>query len=95
MLPASRTDSEGFAIPTFDIVPSDVEGFMDELWAFQSLFHDCFTRRESLVHFFDSMVGQYSALERTSIEPMALHVEGVMCQHFSGHRTSLVFKACS
>jgi hypothetical protein len=36
MLPVCRTEGEGFAIPTFDVVPSDVEGFMDELWEFQS-----------------------------------------------------------
>jgi SRSO17 transposase len=76
MLPACRTDDEGFAIPTFDVVPSAVTGFMDELWEFQSIFHDCFTRREPRAHFFDYMVGQYSALARKSIEPMALHVEG-------------------
>src|SRR5919199_4221580 len=76
MLPACRTGGEGFAIPTFDLVPSDVEGFMEELWAFQSTFHDCFARSEPRAHFFDSMVGQCSKLERKSIEPMALEVEG-------------------
>jgi len=76
MLPACRTTGEGFAIPTFDVVPSDVEGFMEELWEFQSIFHDCFTRSEPRVHFFDYMVGQFSKLERKSIEPMALQVEG-------------------
>src|SRR5499427_4394793 len=76
MLPACRTGGEGFAIPTFDLVPSDVEGFMEELWAFQSAFHDCFARSEPRAHFFDYMVGQFSALERKSIEPMALQVEG-------------------
>jgi hypothetical protein len=25
MLPACRTDGEGFTIPTFDLIPSDVE----------------------------------------------------------------------
>ena len=74
MLPACRTEGEGFSIPTFDLVPSDVEGFMDELWAFQSAFHNCFTRSEPRAHFFDYMVGQLSQLERKSIEPMALHV---------------------
>jgi SRSO17 transposase len=49
---------------------------MDELWAFQSAFHDCFTRSEPRAHFFDYMVGQFSPLARKSIEPMALHVEG-------------------
>jgi hypothetical protein len=76
MLPACRTGGEGFAIPTFDLVPSDVEGFMEELWAFQSAFHDCFARSEPRAHFFDYMVGQFSKLERKSIEPMALQVEG-------------------
>jgi SRSO17 transposase len=76
MLPACRTTGEGFAIPTFDVVPSDVEGFMEELWEFQATFHDCFTRSEPRVHFFDYMVGQFSKLERKSIEPMALQVEG-------------------
>ena len=76
MLPACRSDGEGFAIPMFDVVPSDVEGFMEELWGFQSAFHDCFARSEPRAHFFDYMVGQFSKLERKSIEPMALQVEG-------------------
>jgi hypothetical protein len=36
MLPACRTEGDGFAIPTFEVFPSDVEGFMDELRTFQS-----------------------------------------------------------
>jgi SRSO17 transposase len=76
MLPACRTEGEGFSIPTFDVVPSDVEGFMDELWEFQSAFHDCFVRSEPRAHFLDYLVGQFSHLERKSIAPMALQVEG-------------------
>jgi SRSO17 transposase len=76
MLPACRTTDEGFSIPTFDVMPSDVEGFMDELQAFQSAFHDCFVRSEPRAHFFDYMVGQFSKLERKSIEPMAQQVQG-------------------
>jgi SRSO17 transposase len=76
MLPACRTGGEGFAIPTFALVPSDVEGFMEELWAFQSIFHAGFARSEPRAHFFDDMVGQCSKLERKSIEPMALQGEG-------------------
>jgi len=71
-----RTDGDAFTIPTFDIVPRDVEGFMDELWEFQSALHDCFTRSEPRAHFCDYMVGQCSKLARKSIEPMALQVEG-------------------
>ena len=76
MLPACRTAGEAFAVPTFDLVRSDVEGFMEKLWEFQAAFHDCFTRSEPRAHFFDYMVGQLSPLERKSIEPMALQGEG-------------------
>src|SRR5262245_4686223 len=76
MLPACRTDDAGFTIPMFDVVSSDVEGFMDELWEFQAAFHHCFARSEPRTHFFDYMVGQFSQLERQSIEPIALRVEG-------------------
>jgi len=76
MLPACRTASAGFAIPTFDLIPPDVEGFLEELWEFRSNFHDCFPRSETRVHFFDYMVGQLSPLERKSIGPMALRVKG-------------------
>ena len=76
MLPACRAADEGFTIPHFEVVPSDVTGFMEELWEFQSTFHDCFARSEPRAHFFDYMVGQFSKLERKSIEPMALQVEG-------------------
>lgn len=53
MLPACRTASEGFAIPTFDLTPPDVEGLREALWEFQSNFHDCFPRSETRAHFFD------------------------------------------
>jgi SRSO17 transposase len=76
MLPVCRTEGEGFAMPTFDVVPNDVEGFMDELQEFQSAFHDGFARSEPRAHFFDYMIGQCSHLERKAIEPMALRVEG-------------------
>jgi len=76
MLPRCRTAGEPFVIPPFDVQVSDVEGFMDELQAFQSVFHDCFARSETRAHFWDYMVGQYSPLARKSIEPIALAGEG-------------------
>jgi SRSO17 transposase len=76
MLPACRTEGDEFAIPTFDLTPSDVAGFIDELQEFQGLLHDCFPRSESRAHFFDSMVGQLRPLERKSIEPIALQLPG-------------------
>src|SRR5262247_4409890 len=76
MLPRCRTADEPFVIPPFDVQVSDVEGFMDELQEFQSIFHDCFARSEARAHFLDYMVGQYSPLARNSMEPMAQAVEG-------------------
>ena len=76
MLPACRTEGEGFSLPTFDLVPSEVEGFLEELWEFQSTFHACLARSEPRTHFFDSMVGPCRQLERKSIAPIALGVEG-------------------
>ena len=97
MLPACRTAGEGFAIPTFDVMPRDVEGFMGELQEFKSAFHDCFARSEPRTHFFDYMVGQYSKLERKSIEPMALHVdEGLFagCSGLSVRSTGMRSRCC-
>ena len=97
MLPDCRTPDATFAIPTFDVTPSDVEGFVEELWEFQSVFHDCFARSESRVHFFDYMVGQLSQLERKSIEPMALHVdEGLFagCSGLSVRSTGMRSRCC-
>jgi SRSO17 transposase len=76
MLPACRTEGEEFAIPQFALDPSDVKGFMDELHGFHTAFHDCFVRSEPRDHFFHYMVGQFSSLDRKSIEPIALQVEG-------------------
>ena len=76
MLPAYRTEGEAFAIPKFELTPQDVDGFLDELRAFHHHFQACFARSEPREHFFNYMVGQCSVLERKSIEPMALHVEG-------------------
>jgi SRSO17 transposase len=76
MLPACRTQGEEFSIPPFDLTVGDVEGFLDELHAFHAQFRSCFARSEPREHFFNSMVGQCSTLERKSIEPMARHVAG-------------------
>lgn len=75
-MPRCRTAGEPFVIPPFDVQVRDVEGFMDELQAFQSIFHDCFARSETRAPFLDDMVGQYSPRARKSIEPIALAVEG-------------------
>ena len=76
MLASCRTEGELFTIPTFDLTPHDVDGFLDELQLFHDQFRYCFVRSEPREHFFHYMVGQFSELERKSIEPMALNVEG-------------------
>jgi SRSO17 transposase len=76
MLASCRTQGDPYAVPPFDLTPDDVEGFLDELQAFHEAFRLCFVRSEPRQHFFHYMAGQFSALERKSIEPMALHIEG-------------------
>ncbi len=76
MLAACRTEGELFTVPTFDLTPQDVDGFLDELRAFHVQFRHGFSRSEPREHFFNYMVGQFSELERKSIEPMALKVDG-------------------
>jgi SRSO17 transposase len=76
MLPACRMEGEAFAIPQFALTRSDIDSFMDELRGFHTAFRACFVRQEPRDQFFNYMVGQFSALERKSIEPVALQVEG-------------------
>jgi len=76
MLASCRTEGELFTVPTFDLTPHDVDGFLDELRVFHHQFRHCFLRSEPREHFFNYMVGQFSELERKSIEPMALEVDG-------------------
>jgi len=75
MLPKIRQNDHLYKIPQFDINKSDVDNFLDELTGFHENFQDCFHRSESRGHFFRYMVGQFSELERKSIEPIALSVE--------------------
>jgi len=75
MLPEIRGQEHLFPVPKFDVSNGDVEGFIDELKGFHEIFSDCFHRSESRDHFYRYMVGQFSELERKSIEPIALNVE--------------------
>ena len=76
MLPKCRTEGEPYSVPKFEVVAKDVEDFTDELRAFHQHFAECFSRSEPRENFFKYMTGQFSTLERKSIEPMALHIEG-------------------
>ena len=75
MLPVTRCDEHLFPVPKFDLGKGDVKDFMNELRGFHEQFADCFHRSESREHFFNYMAGQFSALERKSIEPIALAIE--------------------
>ena len=75
MLPAIRSNEYTYSVPKFDLGKSDIKDFMNELKGFHEQFADCFQRSESRDHFFNYMVGQFSDLERKSIEPIALAVK--------------------
>jgi len=75
MLPVTRCDEHLYPVPKFDLGKGDVKDFMNELRGFHEQFADCFHRSESRDHFFNYMSGQFSALERKSIEPIALAIE--------------------
>jgi len=75
MLPETRDEEYLFAVPKFAIRKGDVKKFINELKGFHEVFSDCFHRSESRGHFYRYMVGQFSELERKSIEPIALNVE--------------------
>jgi SRSO17 transposase len=72
MLPCSRCDEHLYAVPKFELDKDDIEDFMNELRGFHEQFAECFQRSEPRKHFFNYMAGQFSPLERKSIEPIAL-----------------------
>lgn len=75
MLPGCRRNEHCYSVPKFDLTLAEIEGFKDKLEGFHEYFHDCFLRSESRANFFRYMSGQFSGLERKSIEPIALSVE--------------------
>ncbi len=74
MLPVTRCDEHLYSVPKFDLCKGDIKDFINELSGFHEQFADCFQRSESRKHFFKYMAGQFSPIERKSIEPIALAV---------------------
>ena len=72
MLSVTRCEEHLYSVPKFDLGKGDIKNFMNELSGFHEQFVDCFQRSESREHFFNYMSGQFSSLERKSIEPIAL-----------------------
>jgi len=75
MLSAIRCNDHLYSVPKFDLGKGDIKDFTNELSGFHEQFADCFQRSESREHFFKYMAGQFSPLERKSIEPIALAVK--------------------
>ena len=75
MLPVTRCNEHLYPVPKFDLGKGDIKEFMNELKGFHEQFADCFQRSESREHFLKYMTGQFSPLERKSIEPIALAVK--------------------
>ncbi len=75
MLPSIRSDEYLYSVPKFDLGKDDMKDFNNELNGFHQQFADCFQRSESREHFLRYMAGQFSPLERKSIEPIALSIE--------------------
>jgi SRSO17 transposase len=76
MLSEHRIYERHYPIPKYDIREHDIDDFINELNGFHKIFHDCFQRSESRNHFYRYMTGQFSKLERKSIEPIALNIKG-------------------
>jgi SRSO17 transposase len=76
MLPITQRDAYLYSVPEYNLVTEDVNDFMNELTGFHEQFAHCFHRSESRGHFFKYMAGQFSSLERKSIEPIALAIQG-------------------
>ena len=74
MLPECMTKGDVFSIPKFSVVKEDIDDFMQELEVFHGEFSDFFLRSEPRTNFFQYMVGQFSELERKSIEPIAMNM---------------------
>lgn len=76
MLPQHHVKEGAFVAPKFELVKKDVQCFVEELRKFHEGFKACFKRSEPRKNFFRYMVGQFSDIDRKSIEPIALKVEG-------------------
>jgi SRSO17 transposase len=76
MLPEIRQSDYLYIVPKFELDRNDVSNLAHELKGFHENFADCFHRTESRDNFYRYMTGQFSPLERKSIEPIAFAIEG-------------------
>ncbi len=76
MLPRCPCLDEPYPVPKFSIVAQDGEAFDPQLRNFLGEFDECFSRSEPRDNLHRYLIGQFSQVERKSIEPIALQVEG-------------------
>jgi len=76
MLPQCRCLDEPYRVPKFSLTEQDVEAFTPQLREFLKEFDECFSRSEPRENLHRYIVGQFSPVERKSIEPIAHQVEG-------------------
>ena len=76
MLPRCRCLDEPYPVPKFSLVEQDVTVLTSQLREFLTEFEECFSRSEPRENLHRYLVGQFSQIERKSIEPIALRVEG-------------------
>lgn len=76
MLPQIRQSDYLYEVPKFELNRKDIRDIADDLKGFHENFADCFKRSESRENFYRYMAGQFSQLERKSIEPIAIAMEG-------------------
>lgn len=76
MLPRCRCLDEPYPVPKFSLVEQDVRALAHQLREFLTEFEECFSRSEPRENLHRYLVGQFSQIERKSIEPIALRVEG-------------------
>ena len=76
MLPEIRQSEYLYDVPKFELDRADINDLMNDLKAFHEDFADCFHRSESRDNFLRYMSGQFSPIERKSIEPISHAIEG-------------------
>ncbi|KJU85204.1 ISXo8 transposase [Candidatus Magnetobacterium bavaricum] len=76
MQPQYQVEIDTYSVPKMELVKEDIDGFMVKLQGFHSEFADCFEREAARQKFYQYMVGQFSDLERKSIEPISFKVDG-------------------
>lgn len=62
--------------PVLDLTPQELDGILDELYAYHAIFSPLFQRREQRDWSHDYLHGLLLEIPRKSIEPMVLHLHG-------------------